>query len=647
VDCLDANDVQDLMAGSASDERRRAVMGHLDTCDDCRDVVAAMARTLTSTGAPLPAASIDPTRLGRYTIVGPIGRGAMGAVYRATDPELSREVAVKRLHRNDPMLTERLVREARSMAQLSHPNVVQVYDVGVDGESPYIAMELVPGGSLREWLQAPRTVREIVRAFVEAGRGLAAAHAAGIVHRDFKPDNCLVGADGRVRVTDFGLAALRPIALDEPPPDDLELTRAGTALGTPAYMAPEQFLAGNIDPRTDQFSFCVALFEALYGRRPFTGKTFEELADNVIDGVLAPAPADPERRVSPAVRRIILRGLSVKPGDRFPTMDALIDELRRDRARPWRRASIAATFVAIVLLLGLVADFAVRDRVASQIAQAFRANGRQVDRAFALLVDRFDVNANQVYNLPIMREVAGRRPDNSFGLGDSAPDESELVELHEKLRSQDWTLVKHANGIIAVLDRDGLLLFTSAGDGWRQDLKALPWVKRVIDRGAKTAMALVRADDPALVASGLLGAQPPTGLVFVFVRALVLAGEVGTMLVQVLPAAAQIDAIRIDETLISLVSKDRAIGDVPEALASAVVGEAGVVERRAGDTRYDLQSLPMRGFDGETIGHVVLARPKVDVLSLFPGARVTFAGALGLAIAVAFATRMRARARDA
>jgi serine/threonine protein kinase len=405
MECLDANVVQDLMSGALDAAQRDGVLGHLDTCEDCRELlgvtardtlrdqlkanlypeeIAADARRVLNAATTLPsgnngsdvglletAAAVDPAaldqtvaandllatpvmtrgsdpptqgrRLGRYTLIERLGAGAMGVVWRAEDPTLGRQVAVKLLRRHDESLTERLVREAQSMAQVNHPNVVTVYEVGegVDG-STFIAMELVTGESLRKWqTKARHTIPELVQAYIAAARGLGAAHAAGIVHRDFKPDNVLVGDDGRVRVTDFGLAATKASTNRTAPRQisDVNLTTSGSVMGTPAYMAPELFVGGNVDPRTDQFNFCVALYEALYGERPFEGATFPELADNVCEGRIKPPP--PATNVSGALRAIVLRGLSVKPGDRFATMDDLIRELGRDRARPRRRTAIA------------------------------------------------------------------------------------------------------------------------------------------------------------------------------------------------------------------------------------------------------------------------------------------------------------------
>src|SRR5262249_5715329 len=213
------------------------------------------------------------------------------------------------------------------------------------GGSTYLAMERVEGTSMRVW-QEGKGARRVIEAYIAAGNGLAAAHAAGLVHRAFKPDNVIVGDDGRVRVTDFGLAAAQPSGLPSPV-GDLALTTEGSVLGTPAYMAPEQFVGGNVDARTDQFNFCVALYEALYGRRPFDGKSFTELGDNVCEGKVRPPP--PRTHVSNAVHEILLKGLSVRPGDRFATMDHMLVELGRDRATPWRRTAIGCAIIATVL----------------------------------------------------------------------------------------------------------------------------------------------------------------------------------------------------------------------------------------------------------------------------------------------------------
>ncbi len=216
--------------------------------------------------------------VGRYVILDRIGAGGMGVVYAAYDPELDRRVALKLL-RTDRFAAPghlRLLREAKALARLTHPNVVAVHDAGTFGDQVFVAMELVEGETLRQWLEAgARSWREVLDRLLAAGRGLAAAHAAGLVHRDFKPENVLLGRDGRVRVVDFGLAKALADAAEEPAAPDSggelasPLTEWGAVLGTPAYMAPEQIRGIAADARSDQFSFCVALYEALYGERPF------------------------------------------------------------------------------------------------------------------------------------------------------------------------------------------------------------------------------------------------------------------------------------------------------------------------------------------------------------------------------------------
>ncbi|MFY0580423.1 serine/threonine-protein kinase [Cystobacter fuscus] len=256
------------------------------------------------------------TALDRYVVLEPLGQGGMGMVYAAYDSVLDRKVALKLLPPGDvdgdTEMTSgraRLLREAQAMARLSHPNVVAVYDVHQHGLQVFMAMELVEGQTLLQWQrQQKRGWKEILAAFLSAGRGLAAAHAAGLVHRDFKPTNVLVGKDGRVRVTDFGLARTHnapPEEPSEPEPSpgtrdtspvkahsmlELELTQRGAVLGTPAYMAPEQFRGAAADARSDQFSFAVSLWEALYGERPFEGTTTGERRQNVLDGRIRTPP---------------------------------------------------------------------------------------------------------------------------------------------------------------------------------------------------------------------------------------------------------------------------------------------------------------------------------------------------------------------
>ncbi len=277
------------------------------------------------------------TRLGRYVLGDALGEGGSGVVYAAQDPELDRKLAIKVVR---PMATTqaRLMREAQAMARLSHPNVVQVHDVGTFGDEVFVAMEYVDGWTLREWLALEkRKSRAILHTFVLAGRGLAAAHDAGFVHRDFKPDNVLVGRDGSVRVTDFGLARIH---FDS----SARVTSANQVVGTPGYMAPEQYRNGPPDPRSDQFGYCAALYEALYGKRPFEAETLEGIRRATLSGTLT--PGDPSARIPAHVHRAIARGLALKPAGRFPTMRALLGELENEPASRWERVAVVAALAA-------------------------------------------------------------------------------------------------------------------------------------------------------------------------------------------------------------------------------------------------------------------------------------------------------------
>ncbi|MDC0666228.1 serine/threonine-protein kinase [Nannocystis radixulma] len=299
----------------------------------------------------------EPVQLGRYRLLGRLGQGGMSVVFRAQDPQLRREVAVKLLHsprgQPDPEQLARLRREAHALGRLSHPNVVQVFEIGEADGQTFVVMELVRGTTLREWLrERPREPAEIVEMLAQAGRGLAAAHAAGIIHRDFKPENVLVGADGRARVVDFGLARANPGAPAETATGSLEapLTKSGTVLGTPAFMAPEQLQdPGRADARSDQFSFCVMAHEALYGERPF-----EDLAA-VAAGTLRPPPAG--TKVPATLREPLLHGLRRDPAERWPTMDALLAALAlpETAARPARRRwwLAGAGALAVLAIAGL------------------------------------------------------------------------------------------------------------------------------------------------------------------------------------------------------------------------------------------------------------------------------------------------------
>jgi predicted Ser/Thr protein kinase len=305
-----------------------------------------------------------PRVVGRYRLLERIGHGGMGVVYRAHDPELGRAVAIKLVYAPafaaPEKLRSRLLREAKLLAKLAHPNVVRVYDCGQHEGEVYLAMEHVQGTTLRAWQTAgPRTPVAIVDAYVAAAAGLAAAHDLGIVHRDFKPDNVLVADDGGILVGDFGLAVggvdeVRPVEADdegEPQPVPAgplaAMTKTGALLGTVLYMAPEQLRGEPATASSDQFAFCVALWEALAGRRPFEGDEQAGLLAAIEKG--RPAGGD---RIPKKLRRALERGLSLDPADRYPNVRMLAAALRGRRGPSM---GVALTVVGASIGLGLLA----------------------------------------------------------------------------------------------------------------------------------------------------------------------------------------------------------------------------------------------------------------------------------------------------
>ena len=299
------------------------------------------------------------TELGRYVVLRTLGAGSMGTVYLAYDPELDRKVALKLLHGGTSVARRRaLLMEAQAMAKLAHPNVVGVHDVGEHEHGVYTAMEFVEGVSLRAWLATERrSWRDVLQVFVSAGRGLEAAHAQGLIHRDFKPDNVMVSGRGRVLVTDFGLA--RPTDAAEGDGDVESISGSvlseatnGHVAGTPAYMAPEQAVASTLTPAADQFAFCVSLWEGLCGERPFDAPTYPELLRNISEGRVRP-PA-PDRRMARWLKRALLRGLRAEAEERWSSMSELLDALERGRGRwRWQVALGALVIVAIPVVLAV------------------------------------------------------------------------------------------------------------------------------------------------------------------------------------------------------------------------------------------------------------------------------------------------------
>jgi serine/threonine protein kinase/tetratricopeptide (TPR) repeat protein len=331
---------------------------------------------LHATGSVPPASGeLAPgTRVGRYVVLKRLGRGGMSVVYMAYDEELDRRVALKLLKSasregsDASSGTQRLLREAQAMARLSHSNVASIFDVGtLDDDQVFLAMEYVDGVTLRKWQEAQgRSVRDIVKTYVQAGRGLEAAHAAGILHRDFKPENVIVDTKGRAKVLDFGVArfdstaalpeevALATTGIAASLSSHAPLTYVGTLIGTPQYMAPEQLRGDRAETRSDQFAFCVALYEALFGVRPFQGMTVQALLAAIVGQQVKPPPRG--RRVPKRVRLAITRGLSASVDSRWPTLGELLDALERGVSR--RRRGLLGGAVAVVVLLASALLFA-------------------------------------------------------------------------------------------------------------------------------------------------------------------------------------------------------------------------------------------------------------------------------------------------
>ncbi len=321
--------------------------------------------------------------VGRYMVLAKLGAGGMGVVYAAYDPELDRKVALKLLHPSTQDGTEgraRMLREAQALAKLSHPNIVGVHDIGTVGARVWIAMEFVAGTTLRMWLEhSPRSWREVLAVMRSAGRGLAAAHDAGLVHRDFKPDNVMVGDDGRVRVMDFGLArAVGEAAIGHENAEDArprvaalheDVTQAGALSGTPAYMAAEQFGGRPGDAHSDQFGFCVTTWEGLFGTRPFVGDTLVALATEVLSGrVRTPTKSV---LVPGWLRSIVERGLAPDPAQRWPTMADLLSALERGHARA--RARRVLVGVGVFGLVGVAGTLAYHRDVQQRITTCEQA----------------------------------------------------------------------------------------------------------------------------------------------------------------------------------------------------------------------------------------------------------------------------------
>jgi tetratricopeptide (TPR) repeat protein len=349
LNCPGDQAIDGFLSGLSLPAEREALAGHIDGCRRCQQVVARLSLRF-SQAEPMASATrtLDPrpeasswlargSRIGRYIILDTAGQGGMGAVYAAFDTLLERKVALKFLtrHRSDQAALARVLAEAGTMARLSHPNVVTVHDVGLHEGLPFLSMELVEGTTLRQWRnEASRSFREIGRVMAAVARGLAAAHAAGIVHRDIKPQNILV-AGARVLVTDFGVS----VRTDQSPD--------GAVAGTPAYMAPEQHLGQPVDARTDMFGFCATLYEMLHGHLPFSGNNVGAVRGEVLAGRVTPPSAG--ARVPLDWHRLALQGLQADPARRPADMNRVADTLLADPGARLRAIAVVAASAATVI----------------------------------------------------------------------------------------------------------------------------------------------------------------------------------------------------------------------------------------------------------------------------------------------------------
>ncbi len=514
--------------GLLSPSSRARLERHIDQCDRCRSLVATVVKVSVDPGED-PSAEEEAgavslprgTNLGRYVLLDCIGRGGMAVVYGAYDPELDRKVAVKLLRTDLPgtptELRASLLHEAQAMARLAHPNVIAVYDVGTFNDQVFLAMEFIRGRDLRAWLgEAPRTWTEILAVFLNAGEGLRAAHQSGLVHRDFKPDNVLIGNEGEVRVMDFGLAhRLRAPGDEERTPEERSKAAplgGGALAGTPLYIAPEQWRGEPADAQSDQFSFCVSLYEALHGVRPYEGKTSASYA-----GVV---PSPPKGSAVPGwLRRVLLKGLSLKPQDRHSSMRELLTALSRGlMARKYRTWAAAAGLTLVVL------SFAVEQAVQSSALRAVEADlGRSADlfRVKAIEGQRaFDLRAEASLKKDFLIEALGKADDLDARLGLASESEEEgYASAHDLIRSADLPMLKDED-VMLFVDAGGHVIYNRADEGrFGEKLSGLDILDRALEgrpsealwspaqvAGAPLVLAAVESDHDLL----LLFARPIT-----------------------------------------------------------------------------------------------------------------------------------------
>jgi eukaryotic-like serine/threonine-protein kinase len=613
--CPSENDLLELIAGARNDVEAERLRRHLDGCEDCRAAVAALLR-----GGATPQVVRRPgDRVGRYRILRRLGAGAMGVVYAARDPDLDRDVALKLLRPagDAEQVSARLRREAQALARVSHPNVTAIYDVGIDHDPSasapvvYVAIELVDGVTLRRWIaDGAHSWRDVVGVLGQAARGLQAAHEAGVVHRDVKPENILVGRDGRVRVTDFGLAqlgvddAVVTASVDHHAAHTADgLTETGTLVGTPAYMAPEQFEGMRADARSDQFALCVVLYEALFDRRPFAGLDLESLGRAVLDGRLERPPT--EVRVPAWLRALVVRGLARRPADRFPSLAPIADVLA-DPPRPWFR-SATALVLGTTCLLALAAWPRDDDRggrsCSDARAQLFPAWG---DERRAAVLDGIRATAT-----PFADDVAARVDDAILRWSDA------WVRERESLCE---ATAEHGPGSDALLD-----LRLACLDRGRRELSALTEALASADASlvgqavqlVDRLPAMESCREPRAGARGLAAPSPAIGE-----RVDELRSELAEADVRI--AAGQ---LLLAETLASAVLAEATRLDDASLRAEAQLAVARAIDARVRPDEAE-HALFEAGYAAEAAGHdEAAARAWIDLVYVSGYLRLDFARA--------------------
>ncbi len=455
--CLDEERLLGWVEGTLGPELQARTRVHVEACEVCFAAIAEVHASSSRIGHEEPP---------RYALGVEIGRGGMGIVYRGRDRLLDRDVAIKVMHGDwgADETRERLLKESTAMAQLRHENVVAVHDVVIEDGQAFVVMELVEGKTLRLWFETRRpSSSEVVAMFEQIGRGLEAAHQAGIVHRDFKPDNVLVGERGRPRIVDFGIASTPRSAGASTIAGGLPSTDPDA--GTPGYMAPEQCSGGPLDARADQYAFCVSMWEMLYGDRP-TGSSV----------------AAGGRRL-PRIRRVLARGLATRPEARFEDMGSLLRALAGARRFRWP----AVATVGVVVLASAVAAVGLSE--GSSPATSCLETARTIAEpsasrvsAIAQALQRRDGLRGELLARRVEHDIARTR----LGLGEA------LTEVCERLDSEAW----RPTAVSCLLDIDAELTFIVEGAA-HGDLELLHEIQRLSPSRRCAPLARERGPDSA------------------------------------------------------------------------------------------------------------------------------------------------------